>query len=428
MRRIIDIRTGRRDRICRRALVLALVVLAAARGSRAAGHSTGPQEVALVRIAEGFDNLVGIAHAGDPRLFLLEKDLGILVGDADGIHAVPFLDLGDRLGTGAYGEGGLLGVAFHPQFAANGYLFVYYVDTAGATVVARYERSLGSPDLADPDSGVILLRVGQPLGSHYGGQLLFGFDGYLYVILGDGGPSGDPACRSQRLDRMHGKLLRIDVDQNLDVPPYYGIPADNPFVGPDDPPDEVWAIGFRNPWRFTVDRLLGDLYVADVGDDTREEVNVIAPGSGGGANYGWKVMEGTTCFAPDPSAVGCPETTPSCFSPLLTPPAFEYPHTDGNCSITGGYVYRGANLPELFGWYLYGDWCSGNLWAASEDQGGWTSLRLRPRLPGLVAFGEDAAGEIFLSNGSALFLLAPTALFADDFESGDTSAWTNTIP
>jgi glucose/arabinose dehydrogenase len=346
-----------------------------------------------------------LANAGDARIFLTIRDGRIVIFQNGAVQATPFLDIRSLVGT--QGEGGLLSVAFHPRFAENGFFYVNYTDPGVAhTVIARYQVSAGDPDRADPASGRVLLRIDQPFTNHNGGQLAFGPDGYLYIGMGDGGAGGDPACRAQRDDTLLGKLLRIDVDQNVNQAPFYGIPADNPFRGNDGVPDEVWARGLRNPWRFAFDRETGDLWVGDVGQGAREEIDRQPANSQGGENYGWKVMEGTLCFSRD----ACPGSTPACNSPALTPPVLEYQNgSGGHCAVIGGTVYRGSRAPQLRGTYLFGDLCSGSVWGAKQQQNGSWEVR---RLAGaesvlgnesLVAFGEDRAGEVYAVTSSALY-------------------------
>jgi len=342
---------------------------------------------------------VSITHAGDVRLFLTLKEGLIVVWDGEQILPEPFLDLRGQVSLGF--EQGLLSTAFHPDFADNGLFFVNYTDLEDATVVARYRVS-ADPNRADPDSRVEVLRIPQPRPRHNGGQLQFGPDGYLYLGMGDGGTALDEFCNGQRLDTLLGKMLRLDVGTG-DQPPFFDIPPDNPFVGPGDPPDEVWALGFRNPWRFSFDRLTGDLFIADVGQDLREEVSFQPADSPGGENYGWRVMEGTRCLGPR----DCPLPVPPCDDPAFTDPILEYSHDEG-CSVIGGYVYRGSDLPGLQGVYFYGDFCSGIVKAAQRPAAGsgagqsaeepWVSRDLPLRVPSLTSFGEDRDGELYLAS------------------------------
>ncbi|HEV7507122.1 MAG TPA: PQQ-dependent sugar dehydrogenase [Thermoanaerobaculia bacterium] len=359
--------------------------------------ATGPFTVSgtvpgvdLVQVAHGLDSVTSVTHAGDDRLFLTLRPGRIVIFTNGAVKTQPFLDI--RSLINANGEGGLLSVAFHPHFAENGFLFVDYTNSNLDTVIARYHVS-SNPDQADASSGRILLTIPQPFDNHKGGQLQFGADGYLYIGMGDGGSGFDPACRAQRTDNLLGKMLRIDVDQNVSTAPFYGIPADNPFRGPGDPPDEIWATGVRNPWRFSFDRLTGDLWIGDVGQGLREEVDFQPVTSRGGENYGWKVMEADLCSTTD----ACPASTPPCNSPVYTLPVLEYDHNP-HCSITGGYVYRGSALPQLQGSYVFGDFCSGVLWAASRQGTGFTVRTLAGTLPNLITFGEDKNGELYLAS------------------------------
>ena len=402
--------------------LLALTVLLA--GSAAPPAEAGGSPLAgliLDEVTTGLTDLVAIAHAGDERLFLVDKAGLIRIWDGTAVLPVPFLDISSLTSFGF--EQGLLSMAFHPDYASNGYFFVYYSDNSTDPVIARYEVMAGDPNLADATSAAILMNPPH-FGGHYGGQLKFGPDGYLYFAIGDGGQQQDPECRAQTPGLLQGKMLRIDVDQNVDTEPYYGIPGDNPFVGVPEPADEVWSVGFRNPWRFSFDRLTGDLLISDVGQFAREEVNFQPAGSSGGQNYGWKIMEGNFCFDPDPIDPDCPVTTPSCFDPSFTPPIIEYNHDGGDCSITGGYVYRGERSATIQGTYFYGDWCTGNLWGATESGGSWTSELLTPSLQGVTTFGEGENGEIYATDGTTLYhLVDPTAIFTDGFESGDLTRW-----
>ena len=379
-------------------LVLLAVAATAPLAAVDPAPSTGPFVVAgtldgvgLEEVASGLGGVTAIAHdgTGDGRLFITTQDGRILVLAGGAVRAQPFLDLRGQISTG--GERGLLSVAFHPRYAQNGFFFVDYTDPQGDTVIARYRVS-ADPDRADTASARVLLHIGQPFPNHNGGQLQFGPDGFLYIGMGDGGAANDPACRAQKGDTLLGKLLRIDVDQNVDTPPFYGIPPGNPFRGPGDPLDEIWAEGLRNPWRFSFDRLTGELWIGDVGQGQREEVDFHPAFSFGGQNYGWKVMEGTACAG----SQECPVGTPSCPSPAFTDPVLEYAHGP-HCSITGGYVYRGAQVGRLSGAYVFGDLCSGALWAAYRTGNG-SVLKvysLPATAPQLTTFGEDFAGELY---------------------------------
>ena len=339
--------------------------------------------------------LTSVTNAGDDRLFLTQQN-GLL-HVLDGKHPPePFLDLRSVVSTG--GERGLLSVAFHPEYALNGLFFVCYTDLSDAVVIARYRVS-ADPNRADAASGEVVLRVPKKYQQHNGGQIHFGPDGYLYVSVGDGGSEGnvggDPECMAQQGSTLLGKILRLDVNRSENGK-LYAIPPDNPFRGSSGistMPEEVWATGLRNPWRFSFDRLKGDLYIGDVGEHLREEIDFQPAGSPGGQNYGWKVMEGTTCF----STAACPATTPPCGSLAYTPPILEYGHEDRRCSVTGGFVYRGTDLPHLYGAYVFGDQCNGQLWTAERKGSSWEVHELPLRALYVTSFGEDRRGEIHLT-------------------------------
>ncbi len=351
-------------------------------------------DVALQNLATGLGPVTSIAQAGDNRLFLTIQTGRILIWNGVEILSAPFLDLTSRVSC--CGERGLLSVAFHPQYAQNGFFFVYYTNTAGDVVIARYSVSAANPNAANASSGVILLTIPHPTNSnHNGGQLQFGPDGYLYIGTGDGGSANDPPCNAQRDGVLLGKLLRIDVNQNVSAPPFYAVPPSNPLVGSGDPSDKIWAKGLRNPWRFSFDRSSGDLWIGDVGQDAREEIDFQPRSSRGGENYGWKVMEGTRCTN---NFSNCPAGVPPCNSPLFQAPVYEYSHGTGDCSVTGGYVYRGAAIPQLSGTYVYGDYCSGRIWGNGR--------LFAPTAPGLTTFGEDISGELYLATlGGSLYRL-----------------------
>jgi len=290
--------------------------------------------------------------------------------------------------SSAGGEQGLLGLAFHPDYATNGYFYVNYTDTDGDTVVSRFTVTF-DPDAADPSSEQILLSIPQPYSNHNGGDLAFGTDGYLYISTGDGGSGGDPQNYAQNPLTFLGKILRIDVDTGSP----YGIPADNPFVSDPGVLDEIWALGLRNPWRFAFDSLTGDFWIADVGQSAREEINFQDAASPGGENYGWRCYEGTL-----------PYNTTGCDGPESYEfPVFEFPHPE-HCSVTGGVVYRGTSYPELDGYYFFMDYCSGNMWSLfSDGQGGWQVDDYGVFVSFISSFGADAAGEVYacsLSDGT----------------------------
>lgn len=338
-------------------------------------------------IITGIESPVAITHAGDGsgRLFITLQIGKILVYDGQQLLPTPFLDIGSLITTG--GERGLLSVAFHPNYVAKGFLYVNYTDLNGDTVIARYMVSV-DPNVVDPASATILLVIPQPFTNHNGGQLQFGPDGYLYIGMGDGGSGGDPLNNAQNLASMLGKILRIDVD--ADFP--YGIPLANPFIGNPNANPEIWALGLRNPWRFSFDRLTGDLLIADVGQSSWEEVNFQQATSMGGENYGWRLMEGTHCFNP---SINCNDGS-------LTLPILEYDHSLDNCSITGGYRYRGALYSGLEGVYFYADFCTGRIWGAYLNaSGSWNSEQLLDTDLSITAFGEDEDGELYLAHFSS---------------------------
>ena len=368
--------------------------------------------IALEQVAAGLVSPVAIAHASDGsgRLFITLQPGRIVIYDGVQLVPAPFLDISPLVSC--CGERGLFSVAFHPEYATNGHFFVNYTNTAGDTVIARYTVS-ADPDIADPGSAVVFLAIDQPFDNHNGGQLQFGPDGYLYIGMGDGGSGGDPGNRAQNPATLLGKMLRIDVNSG----PPYSIPPSNPFAGTPGFLDEIWALGLRNPWRFSFDRLTGDLFIADVGQGNREEVNLQPATSPGGENYGWRLMEGTACFNP-PSG---------CNNGSLTLPILEYDHALG-CSITGGYRYRGMDYPELYGAYFYGDYCSGRIWRATENGGRWTTAVAFDSSFAISSFGEDERGELYLAHhAGAIYRVvgAPrvviTAVDATATEAGPTT-------
>ncbi|MEA2337340.1 MAG: hypothetical protein QOE82_1347 [Thermoanaerobaculia bacterium] len=338
------------------------------------------QDVSLQPIATGLDQPVALTHAGDTRLFITEQTGRIRIYDALGLRTTPFLDIRSIVLSG--GERGLLSVAFHPQYRDNGFFYVYYTNRNGDNSIARYKVSSTDPDRADPASGSIMLTIPHPdFANHNGGQLQFGPDGYLYIGTGDGGSGGDPNNNAQNLLQLLGKILRIDVDHGLP----YTLPPSNPFYARSSARNEIWAYGLRNPWRFTFDRATGDMWIGDVGQGAFEEVDLQPATSVGGENYGWRKMEGVHCFNP---STNCADFT-------LTPPVIEYSHALG-CSISGGYRYRGTQIPSLKGAYLYGDYCSGTIWSATQTGAIWTSKVLFNTTLAISSFGEDLSGELYV--------------------------------
>jgi glucose/arabinose dehydrogenase len=343
--------------------------------------SAAADEIAFDRVAT-VARPVAITHAGDTRLFITQQNGRIAVFDGTSVLAQPFLDITPLVSC--CGERGLLSAAFHPRYRENGFFYVDYTDASGATVIARYSVS-SDPNRADPNSAVILLTIPQPFSNHNGGQLQFGPDGYLYIGMGDGGSAGDPGDRAQNLGELLGKLLRIDVDHGSP----YAIPPSNPFVSRAGARGEIWAYGLRNPWRFSFDRVTGDLWIADVGQGAWEEIDFQTATSPGGENYGWRRMEGNHCFNP----------ASNCDSGSLVKPIAEYSHAGGACSVTGGYVYRGTRAPRLSGAYLYGDYCSGTIWGTVRAFDGTASTRvLASTTFDLTTFGEDLTGELYAAD------------------------------
>lgn len=330
-------------------------------------------------VVSGLERPVDIQHAGDERLFIIEKAGRIRILQDVELVDFPFLDISDRIGSQG-NEQGLLGLAFHPRYAENGLFFVNYTDKGGDTVIARYQVT-ADPNSADPNSEVVLLRAKQPFSNHNGGALAFGPDGYLYAGLGDGGLAGDPFGNAQKLDTFLGKILRLDVDS---AEPY-AIPPDNPFGS------EIWAYGLRNPWRISFDPATGDLYIGDVGQNQWEEIDFIAAGTPGGMNFGWKYFEGTHAFD---------GTSPQ--EAELTPPVAEYDHSQG-CSVTGGYVYRGT-MPEWAGIYFYGDYCTETVWGLIRSDEGWQTQILFGAGGNITSFGQDETGEVYIATDGGQIL------------------------
>ena len=336
--------------------------------------------LALEPVVSGLEAPVHLAApAGDPRLFVVEQPGRIRIVRSGRLLKEPFLDIGDLVMYG--GERGLLSVAFHPRYSSNGRFYVNYTDRHGDTRVVRYEVSR-DPDRADPGSAKLVLTVPQPYPNHNGGHILFGRDGMLYVAMGDGGAAGDPQGHGQNRADLLGDLLRIDVDHGDP----YAIPPDNPYFGRPGMRPEIWAWGLRNPWRICFDPEGRFVYIADVGQNQREEIDV-ADARRAGLNYGWNVWEGTRCFRRDGR----------CDSTGMTMPVIEVEHPRG-CSITGGYVYRGQAMPRLTGHYFYSDYCGGWIRSFRWNGSAVTEHREWRGLNGgaVSSFGEDGAGELYL--------------------------------
>ena len=359
-----------------------------------------------------FDDPVGIHHAGDGsnRIFVVEQEGRIKVFDnnPDVSSAEMFLNITSIVDQdGGYTEEGLLGLAFHPNYIENGYFYVNYTEhNPRRNVIARYSVSDNNPNEADYGSSEIILEVNQPYTNHNGGQMEFGpDDGYLYISFGDGGSAGDPLGHGQNLSTLLGSLIRIDVD-NPSGGLNYGIPSDNPFIAPMNARDEIYAYGLRNMWRFSFDLETGFLWGADVGQYEYEEVNIIESGG----NYGWNIMEGTSCYE-----------SQNCDSDGLEPPVWEYElYVNGVCSITGGYVYRGTNLWGLVGKYIYGDWCTGDIWALQySDTGDHVNEDILDSDINITSFGVDQNNELFFCGGDYIYKLKSSLGDLNDDDSID---------
>jgi glucose/arabinose dehydrogenase len=350
-----------------------------------------------LKLLANFDgDPIGIAHAGDDsgRLFVILQDGRIMIYTPGGVLPTPFLDISDRVSC--CGEQGLLGLAFHPDYAQNGQFYVDYTDVNGDTHVSRFLVT-GNPNVADPDSEKPVIAIDQPFPNHNGGQLQFGPDGYLYIGMGDGGSGGDPGNRAQNLAELLGKILRLDVDHGN----RYAIPPTNPFVDVPGARPEIWAYGFRNPWRFGFDRANGDLIIADVGQENWEEIDFQDASSPGGENYGWRLMEGKSCYNPPQD----------CNDGTLKLPILVYPHFDNGdfigCAVIGGYRYRGPSFPALNGVYFFGDDCTGRLWAAFSRGGSRHVVQIAETGLEITSFGEDDAGDQYMVEilGNGLYKL-----------------------
>jgi glucose/arabinose dehydrogenase len=345
--------------------------------------------LALETVVEDLDSPLFVTHAGDGsgRLFVVEKEGTIRIVADDALVETPFLDITDRVRSTA-NEQGLLGLAFAPNYTESGFFFVNYTDDDGNTVVSRVQVTADDPNQADAASEFVVLEIEQPASNHNGGMIAFGPDGYLYIGMGDGGGSGDRYGHGQNPETLLGKMLRIDVTSDPSKP--YTIPTDNPWVTADwngvDVRDEIWAVGLRNPWRFSFDRTSGDLWIGDVGQNQFEEIHYTPAGNPGGLNYGWPILEASACYSGGDD----------CEKAGLELPVAEYSHS-GHCSVTGGYVYRGAQFPALQEVYLYGDYCSGVIWG-SWFADGWQNAELLDSDVSLSSFGEDEAGELYVTN------------------------------
>lgn len=400
------------------------------------GAETLLSQVDLVPVTSGFNSPIAVTGAGggSGRLFIVEQAGVIRIWDGNAVLDQPFLDISELVDDEG-GEQGLLGLTFHPSYSANGFFFVNYITDPGAgrdrTRIARYQVSSADSDVADAASAMTILEIKQDFATHNGGDIHFGPDGYSYIATGDGGSGGDPNDRAQDRSRLLGKALRIDVDGSgpgqCSFEADYGIPADNPYVGQVGC-DEIWAYGFRNPWRWSFDRETGDILIGDVGQDGREEIDFQPASSTGGENYEWGCREGNTdhpgnCRGPGPR------------TPPILDYAHDHDHGDGHeppsgcAAVTGGYRYRDS-YDELRGTYIYADFCSGIVWFANDDQGLWQTRVWRDTDLLISSFGEDDDGEIYLANysGTIYQLKVAPEIFSDGFESGDTALWKSLSP
>jgi len=347
----------------------------------------GQLQIELNEVASGFNNPVDIVNAGDDRLFIVEKSGRIKILNSNGTtNTTNFLNVASLISSS--GERGLLGLAFHPDYANNGYFYVHYTNTNGDSRVVRYTVSAGNPDVANAGSALVIFSQDQPFSNHNAGDINFGPDGYLYVPYGDGGSGGDPDNYSQNTQSHLGKMLRLDVDGGTP----YAIPSDNPFVGDPSTLDEIWSIGLRNTWRFSFDALTGDMWMGDVGQNVWEEID-FEPAGTGGLNYGWRCKEGLVNF----DFTGCAGLD-------LVDPVAVYNHSGGACSVTGGYVYRGTQFPGMYGKYIYTDYCNGQFRSLESDgNGGWNEALISGANGfGWTTFGEDVNNELYVANASGV--------------------------
>lgn len=354
-------------------------------------------DLALQPIASGLSSPVHLASPpNDDRLFVVEQPGRIRIIQNGALVSTPFLDIDAKVLSG--GEQGLLSVAFHPSYSTNRHFYVYYTDNTGDLQIERYTASQTSPNIADPMSARPILDVPHPGNSnHNGGQLAFGPDGFLYIGTGDGGSGGDPPNNAQNRNVLLGKILRIDVNPASTAA--YTVPPSNPFVGQANIRSEIWAYGLRNPWRFSFDRVGNVLYIGDVGQNRKEEVNAV-PSTQAEINYGWRIMEGTDCFSP----------MLLCNKSGLTLPVHDYPTADGNCAVTGGFAYRGSAIPQIVGLYFFSDYCKGGLRSFRLVDGVATDVREWNAGVGatVTSFGEDRRGELYvISHGGTVGKLIP---------------------
>lgn len=373
--------------------LMMLIVAFATAPTEARGTPVWPT-IVPVQLTPTFAQPTSMTNAGDGsgRLFVVEKNGYIRIVSNGAVLPTPFLDI-DALVTSTGIERGLLGLAFSPHYTTNGEFYVYYTDNSNNIVTARYQVSAGNPDVADPASAQIVMTIPHPEPNHFGGQLAFGSDGMLYMGPGDG-TEGDTANNGQNTNVWLGKILRINVE--IGSPITYTIPADNPFVGQAGYKEEIWQLGLRNPYRFSFDSLTGDMYMSDVGQSAREEINFQSADSEGGENWGWRCYEGNMAY----NTLGCQSSSAYDF------PIYDYPHSGGRCSITGGYVYRGAAYPRMQGIYYYADWCSGELFGLQYFNNEWISQPLYDFSGNPNTFGVTDDGTLYLAfHGGAVYRL-----------------------
>lgn len=375
--------------------------------------SFASSRLGVVKLVDGLDQPVAVISrtTGMEFLYIVEQDGVVRLGINGNLQNISFLDISPQVHQPLYpgDEQGFLGIAFHPKFEINGFLFVNYVNRDGFTIISRF---ISKDNIADPNTERIIFKIKQPYSNHNGGHLTFGPDGYLYIGLGDGGSAGDPENRAQDLDSFFGKMLRINIDDMDDQP--YLIPKDNPFINRENCKPEIWAYGLRNPWRYSFDRITGDLFIGDVGQNDWEEVDFQISTSLGGINYGWNIMEGKHCYLED-----------DCDNSSLTHPIYEYPNNanylktliginqkdpDG-CSITGGFVYQGENIPDLYGKYIFGDYCTGKVWSFRYTDEKLTEFEnhtkeimasMKKNSFYLSSFGQKQNGELLLIDYSGI--------------------------
>ena len=371
--------------------------------------NTFSQTIELEDFADGFSSPLALKNAGDERLFVVEQGGVIKIVDLNGVvNTTPFLDIQSIVNAG--GERGLLGLAFHPEYQTNGRFFVHYSNSSGDTQISEFSVSASNPDIANPNSEVMLLTVSRPFSNHNGGTIAFGpQDGYLYIGLGDGGGGGDTNNNAQNPTLLIGKLLRIDIDTQSDGN-NYGIPSDNPFIGDPNTRDEIWALGLRNPFRFTMDPETNSIWIGDVGQNAREEVNR-ASLTQAGLNYGWRCYEGNAPF----NTSGCPDESE------LTFPVFDYSWNGGG-SVIGGYVYRGDLYADLQDVYVFGD-IDGMISTLDIDD----NYINQGQFPGTwVAFGQDINKELYSVNlGGSIFKIAGGVLSVDENQSNNVIIYPN---